>query len=57
MILEKAKAGDDRAFETLVDLYKPMIERYSLVDGQIDQDLQQLILSSISKNLEKFKML
>ena len=56
VILEKAKKGDGRAFEVLMDLYKPMLDHYSTVDGMIDPDLRQRILSSISKNLQNFEM-
>ena len=56
MILEKAKKGDSRAFELLMDMYKPMLDHYSTVDGMIDSDLRQRILSIISKNLQNFEM-
>lgn len=54
-LLEKAVAGDGRAFEELLDLYKPMLARYATVNGRLDEDLWQHISMQIARDLSDFK--
>jgi hypothetical protein len=37
-----------------LDLYAPLIDRNSIVDGQLDEDLRQYILIHIAQNISKF---
>ena len=34
-----AKAGDNIAFETILDMYKPLIMKESIINGFFDEDL------------------
>lgn len=40
-LIEAAQAGDDSAFEALFEMYRPLIRKYSTVDGIFDEDLWQ----------------
>ena len=40
--LERALSGDRTALETILLLYMPLINRYSRIDGELDEDLRQL---------------
>ena len=52
--LTAAIAGNHDALETILDLYAPLIDRNSIVDGQLDEDLRQYILIHIAQNISKF---
>ena len=40
-MLLKAKNGNADAMEQLIEMYKPLITRYSFFDGEFDEDLHQ----------------
>ena len=42
-----------RAVEGLI-LYMPLINRYSMIDGQLDEDCRQYILIRITLSISKF---
>ncbi len=54
--LERALSGDRMALEAILLLYMPMINRYSRVDGELDEDLRQYILLHIIMKIEEFKI-
>jgi hypothetical protein len=53
-ILTSAIAGDHDALEVILRMYAPLINRNSIVDGQLDEDLRQYILIHIAQNISKF---
>ena len=54
-VLNGAIQGDLKALECLLDLYQPLIRKYSYVNGRLDEDLyQQLILRSL-KQVRRFE--
>ena len=56
MTLLEAVSGSHEALEKILELYAPMINRYSLVNGRLDEDLRQYILIHIALNISKFPM-
>ena len=42
--LTAAVAGDHDDLELILRLYAPLIDRYSIVDGRLDEDLRQYIM-------------
>ncbi len=54
MTLMEAISGSHEALEKLLELYAPLINKYSRINGQIDEDLQQYILIHIALNISKF---
>lgn len=54
LILMEAISGSHEALEKLLELYAPLINRHSRVNGQIDEDLRQYILIHIALNISKF---
>ena len=38
--LERALSGDRTALEAILLLYMPLINRYSRIDGELDEDLR-----------------
>lgn len=54
MTLMEAISGSHEALERLLELYAPLIDKHSRVNGQIDEDLRQYILIHIALNISKF---
>ncbi len=40
-LLIRAKANDNQAMETLLEMYKPLLLKESISDGVFDEDLYQ----------------
>lgn len=56
LILQAAVSGSHEALENILELYAPLINKHSLVDGKIDEDLRQYILIHIALNISKFNI-
>lgn len=56
LILHAAVRGEKDALEELLELYMPLIDRYSYVEGRLDEDLRQYLLMHIVKQIRKFKL-
>ena len=54
LTLLEAVSGSHEALEKILELYAPMINKYSVVDGKLDEDLRQYILIHIALNISKF---
>ena len=55
-VLKGAVSGSHEDLEIILELYEPMIRRYSF-DGDIyDEDLHQYLLIHIALNINKFKV-
>lgn len=54
--LQAAVAGSHDALEKILELYRPLIDKYSRIDGQLDEDLRQYILIHIALNISKFTL-
>ncbi len=55
-ILTSAVAGEHYALEIILKQYSPLINRYSVIDGKLDEDLRQYILMHIALNIGKFSI-
>lgn len=56
IMLRDAIDGNEKAFEELISLYMPMINRGSMISGKVDEDLRQLILIRIAFNIRRFEL-
>lgn len=56
LTLLKAVSGSHEALEKILELYAPLINKYSMVDGRLDEDLRQYILIHIALNISKFNI-
>lgn len=54
--LERALSGDRTALEAILLLYISLINRYSRIDGELDEDLRQYILLHIVTKIGEFKI-
>jgi len=55
-ILTAAVAGEHSALEIILKQYSPLINRYSVINGNLDEDLKQYILIHIALNISKFSI-
>lgn len=55
-ILERAIEGNNEAIEKIFELYEPIINKFSVLDGKLDEDLRQYILFRIFRAIRKYKI-
>ena len=53
-ILVRAQAGDNEAMTDILEMYIPLINKHSFVNGKLDEDLRQNILLQIVKSIKNF---
>lgn len=56
-VLKEAVNGDKYAIEIIINEYLPLIDKYSSLEGQVDEDCKQYIKYQIIKNIKKFKLM
>lgn len=55
-LLFGAVAGNHNSLEAIMELYEPLIRKYSHIDGKYDEDLHQYIMIRIALNISKFSI-
>lgn len=55
-ILERAINGNNEAIEKIFELYEPIINKFSVLDGKLDEDLRQYILFRIFCAIKKYRI-
>ena len=53
-ILVRAQTGDNEAMTDILEMYMPLINKHSFVNGKLDEDLRQNILLQIVKSIKNF---
>ena len=53
-MLLRAQFGDDSAKMKILDIYKPMLIKASLINGRLDEDLYQEQCLTLMKCIERF---
>ncbi len=56
-VLQGAVEGNHEDLEEILKLYMPMIDRYSYLNGKLDEDMKQYIMIHIALNISKFPLL
>ena len=51
-LLIKAQTGDNEAMTDILEMYMPLINKHSYVNGRLDEDLRQNILLEIVKSIK-----
>ena len=49
-----AKLGDENARQTLLEMYRPMLVKASIINGSFDEDLYQELCVVLVRSIEKF---
>ena len=55
-VLEEAVQGNHDALELILRLYTPLINKHSMINGELDEDLRQYIMIHIALNISKFPL-
>lgn len=55
-LLVRAKNGERKAIEELLEMYKPLLSKESIVEGVFDEDLYQELCYRFVCCIEKFKI-
>ena len=55
-LLLGAVAVNHSDLEGIMELYEPLINKYSHIDGMYDEDLHQYIMIRIALNISKFSI-
>ena len=55
-ILRRAIQGDTHSVEEIIKRYRPLINKNSIWNGRLDEDLRQHIEMQIFRKISKFKL-
>ena len=55
-VLTGAVAGCHEELEQMLELYMPLIDKYSYVNGRLDEDLKQYLMIHIALQIGKFPL-
>lgn len=55
-LLTDAINGNHNALEQILRLYLPLINKYSFIDDELDEDCRQYLLLHIALNINKFRI-
>ena len=55
-VLLRAAKGEQDALYEILSLYSPLIDRISMIDGTLDEDLRQSIYLRIISAIKNFKI-
>jgi len=55
-LLLSAKAGNENAIMTILQMYRPLLLKYAIIDGVLDEDLYQELSIILLKAIKLFKI-
>ena len=55
VLLDAAKKGNSIASETILDMYKPLLMKESIIGGRFDEDLYQELCTVLTKCVKNFR--
>ena len=55
-ILISAKYGEETAMEELLNMYKPMLVKYAIINGVFDEDLYQELCIIVVKCVRLYRI-
>ena len=55
-LIIRAKRGENNAIEELLEMYRPLLTKESIVEGVFDEDLYQELCFRFVQCIEKFEM-
>lgn len=55
-LLLSAKAGNENAITTILQMHRPLLLKYAIIDGVLDEDLYQELSIILLKAIKLFKI-
>ena len=55
-LLLSAKAGNENAITTILQMYRPLLLKYAIIDGVLDEDLYKELSIILLKAIKLFKI-
>ena len=55
-MLLQAKAGRESVVMALLELYRPLLVKYAIINGRFDEDLYQELCITLLKCIQLFRM-
>ena len=55
-LLLSAQAGHENAITTILQMYRPLLLKYAIIDGVLDEDLYQELSIILLKAIKLFKI-
>lgn len=55
-LLLSTKAGNENAITTILQMYRPLLLKYAIIDGVLDEDLYQELSIILLKAIKLFKI-
>ena len=55
-MLLQAKAGREPAVISILEMYKPLLVKYAIINGRFDEDLYQELCIILLKCIAQFRM-
>ena len=56
-MLLQAKAGREPAVIDLLEMYKPLLVKYAIINGRFDEDLYQELVSTLLQCIQRFQII
>ena len=55
-LLRRAKVGDQEAASSILEMYRPLLIRYAIINGRLDEDLYQELCITLMRAIKLFKI-
>ena len=55
-LLVRAKFGEETAVEDLLNMYRPMLVKYAIINGTFDEDLYQELCITLVNSVRLYRM-
>jgi hypothetical protein len=55
-LMSRAKDDDPQAKTSILELYKPLLVKESIIDGVFDEDLYQELCVTLLESIRKFRI-
>ena len=55
-MLRRAKGGDQEAVTSILLMYRPLLLKYAIIDGVLDEDLYQELCITLVRAIELFRI-
>ena len=55
-LLLSAKAGNEDAITAILQMYRPLLLKYAIIDGVLDEDLYQELSIILLKSISLFRI-